>query len=88
MSKDTPISGLFANAAWQARRAQQERAAIEQLTADAGKLADSVSQLAHIIKVQTVKIESLERENSVLRLALLRRPATEGCQSCQAGDAP
>jgi uncharacterized protein (DUF3084 family) len=87
----------LATAAWQARKqaAQQERAAIEQLTADAGKLADSVRQLAHIIKVQEAKIQSLERENSELKQknseltqALLRRAATESGQPQKKGDAP
>ena len=86
--QDKPTAGLLATAAWQARKqaAQQERAAIEQLTADAGKLADSVCQLAHIIKVQEAKIQSLERENSELKQALeaaLQREATNS----QKGDA-
>jgi uncharacterized protein (DUF3084 family) len=90
MSQDNkPTAGLLATAAWQARRqaAQQERAAIEQLTADAGKLADSVCQLAHIIKVQEAKIQSMERENSELKQALeaaLQREAA----SRQTGDTP
>lgn len=86
--QDKPTAGLLATAAWKERRqeAQQERAAIEQLAADAGKLADSVRQLAHIIKVQTAKIESLEQENSGLKQALeaaLQREATNS----QKGDA-
>ena len=89
MDQDKPTAGLLATAAWQARKqaAQQERAAIEQLTADAGKLADSVRQLAHIIKVQEAKIQSMERENSELKQALeaaLQREAA----SRQTGDAP
>ena len=87
--QDKPTAGLLATAAWQARKqaAQQERAAIEQLTADAGKLADSVRQLAHIIKVQEAKIQGLERENSelkqVLEAALQREAASR-----QTGDTP
>ena len=89
MDQDKPTAGLLVTAAWQARKqaAQQERAAIEQLTADAGKLADSVRQLAHIIKVQEAKIQSMERENSELKQALeaaLQREAA----SRQTGDAP
>lgn len=81
MDQDKPTAGLLATAAWQARKqaAQQERAAIEQLAADAGKLADSVRQLAHIIKVQTAKIESLEQALE----AALQREATNS----QKGDA-
>ena len=89
MDQDKPTAGLLGTAAWQARKqaAQQERAAIEQLTADAGKLADSVCQLAHIIKVQEAKIQSMGRENSELKQALeaaLQREAA----SRQTGDAP
>ena len=91
MSQDNkPTAGLLATAAWHARQqaAQQERAAIEQLTADAGKLADSVCQLAFIIKVQEAKIQSLEQKNSELTQALLRRAATESGQPQKKGDAP
>lgn len=86
--QDKPTAGLLATAAWQERRqeAQQERAAIEQLAADAGKLADSVRQLAHVVKVQETKIHSLEQENAALKQALesaLQREATS-----QKGAAP
>lgn len=86
--QDKPTAGLLAAEAWRAKQqaAEQERTAIEQLTANAEKLADSVRQLAHIIKVQTAKIESLEQENSGLKQALeaaLQREATNS----QKGDA-
>ena len=70
--KYKPTAGLLAAAAWRARQqaAEQERIAIEQLTANAEKLADSVNQLAHVVKVQEAKIHSLEQENAALKQAL------------------
>ena len=70
--KYKPTAGLLATAAWRARQqaAEQERTAIEQLTANAEKLADSVRQLAHVVKVQETKIHSLEQENAALKQAL------------------
>ena len=70
--QDKPTAGLLATAAWRARQraAEQERTAIEQLTANAEKLADSVRQLAHVVKVQETKIHSLEQENAALKQAL------------------
>jgi hypothetical protein len=47
-----------------------------------------VRQLAHIIKVQEAKIQSLEQKNSELTQALLRRAATESGQPQKKGDAP
>lgn len=70
--QDKPTAGLLAAAAWRARQqaAEQERTVIEQLAEDTGKLADSVRQLAHVVKVQEAKIHSLEQENAALKQAL------------------
>ena len=86
--KYKPTAGLLAAAAWLARQqaAEQERTAIEQLTANAEKLADSVRQLAHVVKVQETKIHSLEQENAALKQAL--ESALQREAASQKGAAP
>ena len=86
--QDKPTAGLLPAAAWLARQqvAEQERTAIEQLTANAEKLADSVRQLAHVVKVQEEKIHSLEQENAALKQAL--EAALQREAASQKGAAP
>ena len=86
--QEKPTAGLLAAAAWRARKqaAEQERTAIEQLTANAEKLADSVRQLAHVVKVQEAKIDSLVQENGALKQAL--EAALQREAASQKGAAP
>ena len=86
--KYKPTAGLLAAEAWRAKQqaAEQERTAIEQLAEDTGKLADSVRQLAHVVKVQKAKIDSLEQENAALKQAL--ESALQREAASQKGAAP